>query len=517
MSRVNSTIKNVIFSYIAVIPSTILNIITRYFFIRYLSVEYLGASGLFTSIFAILSFADLGIGEAITFKLYKPLAEKDHLKVSQLMHFYKLFYQVLTIFVFVTGLCFITFLPKLTNNSTLDNLVLIYILYLINTALGYFNADKKSFLIANQQSWVNNIIQNTFLCIQYVLQLIVIVVTRNFLIYLLIQLLCQFLTGLYVAFYLRKHNTTINYKNNMEPLGKDEKKSLFKNSGALFIHKIGDLVFNNITSVFISANLGLLVMGYYSNYLMIINMVIVLLSYLTMPTQASIGNLCASIKDTNYLELVLKRMEFLLYFIYSTVSVLLLSCFSLIIKIYAGKEYFGFSLILLLVANFMVTGMKIIISQFKTVSGLFTKDVFRPIAEASIYLVVGTVFIRVFGIEGLILAFMSIRLFSNTLIERMLVYKHLLHKPVLKSYVEVIIKILLTLTIGSLFSFLLNNLYILNNLITLILKASLTLFLYLVIFLLLYYKNQYFKYWLNVAKEQVQSLFIKLTNGGNHE
>lgn len=112
---------------------------------------------------------------------------------------------------------------------------------------------------------------------------------------------------------------------------------------------------------------------------------------------------------------------------------------------------------------------------------------------------------------------MSIRLFSNTLIERMLVYKHLLHKPVLKSYVEVIIKILLTLTIGSLFSFLLNNLYILNNLITLILKASLTLFLYLVIFLLLYYKNQYFKYWLNVAKEQVQSLFIKLTNGGNHE
>ena len=506
MSRVNATIKNVLFSYISVIPSTLLNIVTRYFFIRYLSVEYLGASGLFTSIFAILSFADLGIGEAITFKLYKPLAENDTKKISQLMHFYKFFYQILIVFVFLAGLCFIPFLPELTNHSTLNNLVLIYVMYLINTTLGYFNADKKSFLIANQQSWINNIIQNVFLCLQYILQLIVILTTQNFLIYLFIQLLCQFLTGVYVHHYVHKHNTYINFSKDLEPLDKHERKSLFKNSSALFIHKIGDLIFSNITSIFISANLGLLVMGYYSNYLMVINMVIVLLSYLTMPTQASIGNLCASVNDCDYLETVLKRMEFLLYFIYSTVSVVLLTCFSLVIKIYTGNEYFGYILVMLLVANFMVTGMKIIISQFKTATGLFAKDVFRPLCEAIIYLILGSIFIRKYGIQGLILVFVLVRLFSNTLIERILVYKYLLHRPVFKSFMSVIFKITTTLLVGTGLAYTLSNFFLYNDLITLIFKALISGLLYLIIFFTCYWKNPHLGYWYDIALKQITTL-----------
>ena len=77
MSRIENTLKNMFSGLIAQIIVLVMNFINRTIFIKFLGVEYLGLSGLFSNILSMLSLAELGVGVAISFSLYKPLAQKD--------------------------------------------------------------------------------------------------------------------------------------------------------------------------------------------------------------------------------------------------------------------------------------------------------------------------------------------------------------------------------------------------------------------------------------------------------
>ena len=45
----------------------------------------------------MLSLTELGLGTAVSFALYKPLAENDEPKIGALMHFYKKAYQLIAL------------------------------------------------------------------------------------------------------------------------------------------------------------------------------------------------------------------------------------------------------------------------------------------------------------------------------------------------------------------------------------------------------------------------------------
>ena len=94
-SRTKNSVKNLYTALIGQGIGFIVSFIARIFFIRILGSEYLGLNGLFTNILTILSLAELGVGEAITFSLYKPLAEGDIKKCTMLMQVYKKVYNTI--------------------------------------------------------------------------------------------------------------------------------------------------------------------------------------------------------------------------------------------------------------------------------------------------------------------------------------------------------------------------------------------------------------------------------------
>ena len=59
----------------------ILQFISRTVFIYTLGKEYLGISGLFSNIIGVLSVTELGLGAAVTFSLYAPLANDDKKRI----------------------------------------------------------------------------------------------------------------------------------------------------------------------------------------------------------------------------------------------------------------------------------------------------------------------------------------------------------------------------------------------------------------------------------------------------
>ena len=81
----------------------------RVVFVRCLSEEYLGVSALFTNILSMLSLADLGIGTAIVYELYKPLAERDEEELASLMKVYATAYKIIGTVVAIVGVCLIPF------------------------------------------------------------------------------------------------------------------------------------------------------------------------------------------------------------------------------------------------------------------------------------------------------------------------------------------------------------------------------------------------------------------------
>ena len=112
-SRTINVIKNSFFGVISRFGVLILQFICRTIFIKTLGSEYLGLNGLFTNILTILSFAELGLGNAIVYNMYKPLAEKDNYEVSRLLRLYKKCYNFIAIFIFVAGLLCTPFLNSL--------------------------------------------------------------------------------------------------------------------------------------------------------------------------------------------------------------------------------------------------------------------------------------------------------------------------------------------------------------------------------------------------------------------
>ena len=133
-SRSEYSIINILTGFGGYFLNTILGYICRIVFVRCLNADYLGINGLFTNILSILSLAELGIGSAIGYALYRPLAERDEEKITSLMCFYGKSYKIIGIVVAIFGLLMMPFLNLIITSppNISENIYIIYLLYLFH-------------------------------------------------------------------------------------------------------------------------------------------------------------------------------------------------------------------------------------------------------------------------------------------------------------------------------------------------------------------------------------------------
>ena len=150
--RTESSIKNLIYAFGGKIVELLVKLVTRFVFVKILATEYLGLNGLFSNILSILSLVELGIGPALTYSLYKPLAHKDTKKIKALINLYKKLYNIIGIVILLLGISITPFLPYLINKMpNISNIYYIYILFVLNTSISYFYTYKRSLLEADQK------------------------------------------------------------------------------------------------------------------------------------------------------------------------------------------------------------------------------------------------------------------------------------------------------------------------------------------------------------------------------
>lgn len=436
-SRTKNTAINFAFGAFAQVINTIVSFLVRTVFIKILGKEYLGINGLFTNILTVLSFAELGIGNAIIYNMYKPIAENKKEKVKSLMQLYKHAYTIIGITVFCAGVLIIPFLDNIIKDqpNIKESLAIIYFLYLLNTSLSYFVTYKKSIISAYQQEYVISRYKILFFIIKSVLQIVCLVVTHNFIAYLLIQIVCTFLENLSVSIKAENMYPYLR-ETNIDKIDKEEKVKIFNNVKALVMYKFGSVILNGTDNIIISKMIGVITVGIYSNYLMIVSAVTSIVSSALAGFTSSIGNLNATATNTQK-EKVFYDMFFITAWILGFCTIALLLLINPFIEIWVGKEYLLDNFTVFAIAlHFFINGMQTTGYIYRTTSGLFVKGKSAPIIAATINIFLSIVLGKYIGIAGIILATSISRILTTSWLDPVLVHKYELKKSPIKYFKE---------------------------------------------------------------------------------
>lgn len=423
--RTKNTIRNVKTGFIVQLVNKLMAFVVRTVFIMSLNSEYLGINGLFTNVLTILSFAELGIGTAIIFNMYKPVAVNDKEKIKSLMKLYKTSYNIIGMVVFILGLLVIPLMDVIIKEKVNipENINIIYLLFLIDTTSSYFFTYKKSIITAYQKQSIINNIDSVVYLIRSIVSILVLVFTKNYYLYLIIQIVFTVLENIYIS---NKANKMFPYlkETNVDRLEKEEKKDIFKNVKSLVVYKFGSVIMNGTDNILISSLINVIMVGLVSNYNLIITSIKSILNSALNGVIASIGNLNASDdkvkKEETYFDLT-----FVYFIIYSFCSIAFIILLNPFIEIWLTSKYvLGFSIALILGFNFFVEGMRQPAYIYRTTLGLFSKAQITPYIGAISNIILSIVLCKYMGLRGIFLATIISQLISYSWIDTFLIYKY---------------------------------------------------------------------------------------------
>lgn len=452
------------------ILNTILGFICRMVFVKYLSADYLGVNGLFTNILTMLSLAELGIGGAIVYALYKPLAEHDDKKIASLMKVYGTAYRYIGLAIGVVGLCLLPFLNVIitTKPNISESIYLLYLLNLFNTVITYFYSYKSSLLIAAQQNYIVVGINYTITILQSIFQMVALYLTRNYLCYLLIQTAGTFIYNISVSMFATKRFPCMQDKN-IEPLPKEEKKLLFKNIKDLTYYKVSGLLVNSTDNILITFFKGLSITGIASNYTLLITTLNSLLGQVFNSLTASIGNHNALENKENIYKMF-RFFNFMNFWIFGWATLGIVFCSTDIIRLFFGKQYvLNISIPIIMAANFFTVGMMNSVWTYKHTLGLFHYGRFLQIFTGILNIVMSIILGKYFGLFGILAATLVARLMTNLWYDPYAIFKFGFNKPLIE-YIVQYLKYLLVLALAAIVCFFTMNSINIGSLSTILLK-----------------------------------------------
>ena len=402
--RTANAARNMVFGSALKLLNMVIPFIMRSILLYYLGVEYLGLSGLFRSILSFLNLAELGVGSAMVFSMYKPIAEDDRDTICALMRLYRTFYRIIGLFIAVVGLALTPFLRNLISGDVPPDMNL-YILYFMNlgsTVLTYWLFAYKSCLLNAHQR--TDVISKVSLCVQiveYVLKILTLIVFKSYYVYLGIQLLAQIAINLMTAARVTRLYPAYSPRGD---LPKEKVGDIVRRVRDLFTAKLSNVIFNSADTLVISSFMGLSVLAVYQNYYFIITALGTFLNVVINACIAGVGNsLVTESEEKNYKDL--SRITMLFSWIMGVSSALLLCLYQPFMQLWMGQEnMLAYHYVVCFVIYFYTMGMNKIITMFKDAAGIWRKDRFRPLVAALVNLGLNLATVRWLGLYGVLLS-----------------------------------------------------------------------------------------------------------------
>lgn len=467
--------------------------VVRTFFVHMLGAEYLGINGLFTNILSVLNLAELGIGTSIVYSMYKPLAEKDTAEIKKYVKAFKSIYAVIGGIIFVIGASLVPFLHVFIKDlPDIGNIRLIYLLFLTDSVSSYYYAHYKSLVAADQKGFVGHYNAIVFTILKAVAQIIILVLLKNFYLYVVTSIISHWTSGFFISLKVKRMYPYLKAKTE-ERLSGGQIKELIKNSLAIFSHKIGYTVLNSTDNILISMFVGTVIVGYYSNYNMIILTITGMMALIVSSFQATVGNVCA-IDSIDKQHDVFLKINFMFFWLYGIFITGLIFAGTPFIKIWVGDKYVLQETVLMVVyLNAFLQGVRQVVAMYTTATGLFYRMRFKPLFEVAINLVASVILAKKLGITGVFLGTLISFIATNLWYEPYILYRYHFKKGI-KTYYQNCVLYGLIIIIGIIVNKIILSFIELPAILDFITRCFTSVIVPSVLFLLFFGKTEEFAY-----------------------
>lgn len=508
-ARTLNASRNIAAGLLAQIASLLFGFIFRTIFIKVLAVEYLGINGLFTDILTLFSLAELGVGSAIVFRMYRPIAVDDIDKVSALLDFYKKIYRVIALVILVLGATIMPFIKYLIHDTSEIpsdvNIYVIYALFLMQSLSSYLFVYKTSIFTADQKAYVVSAMSICNQIFSTVAKIVVLYLTLNYTFVLLSGIVVTLLINIaFSELSKRKYKFVFAKKNKLD------KKTIHDIKGdvlATMCHKVGGVIVTNTDSILISAMIGLGILGIYSNYTLIINAINVFMGQLLSSFIASIANSKLKSDENDYYN-TYKRAIYLDAVATCFTTIALFGLLNPFISVWLGGEFLlPQTTVLLLCLSYFLKNIRQINNSFTNACVLFRRDKWRPFTEAAINLVVSIVLAKFMGIDGIFIGTIVSNLCTVFWREPYLLFKYEFKKNVAIYFIIVALSLLFTAGCSALMWYIFT--FIPTGIGWLILEFVIMAIVPTALMIILTCRMQEFKYYVSIAKALFRKISIK--------
>ena len=486
MGRIKYAARNILFGYLSNIITGVMGIALQKIFIIKLGETLLGVNSTYSSVLSVLSLAELGIGTAINFSLYAPVARGDKEKIKSYMQFYKKAYRMIAFVVAVVGVALVPFLKYIIKDpvgiDSQQDLINFYLIFLFNTVSSYFVAYKYSLPNAEQKNYIQSNILTITKIITVLIQIIILLTTSNFYLYLLSAAIIELVQKIFANAYLNYKYPFLKEKN-VRKLTKEETDDIKRKTGALVCHKVGDAARLQTDTIIISSFINVTMSGFVDNYNKVINLVANFVNVIFNSVISSFGNLIATeSKEKQYDMFLVYR--FFASWIYG---------FSALSSVVIGT----------ILIDYYFKGERVVLSNYKTAAGVFEQDKFLPLVQGAVNLILSVLLVRKIGLVGIYIGTIVSGLIAN-IIRPAIIYRVCFERRVNRYFYDAFRYI--GVSVLALLICMLAGKYILSTvtLLSMFCMAVLVTVIYNGIFLLFFGKSREFRYLYKIFRKRLR-------------
>lgn len=426
-SRLTNSARNILVAWFGLLFYILANFATRAVFARWLDANYLGMQSLFTNVLTILSLAELGVGSAISYALYTPIAHDDKTKIIALMQLFRKAYISIGLIVLVLGACLTPFIDYLISDphalEDIPNLRLYFYLFVLNTGISYFFSYKAVLITAYQKEYLVSLVQYASLALMSLLQIVVLLITQSYLIFLLVMVVSTLLQNLIIALIANRMYPFLRH-GSKEKLDRETLTDIKKNVCALVLHRIGGIATTPLSSVFMSKFVSLATAGIYGNYIIIEAAIERIFDRFFWAIIPSAGNLVAQ-ESSDEAHRIFLTSFFINGVVYCVACAGYFCSVNYLIPLWVGSQYlFPQTTIMLASILMFAYGMRSAVQSFTSAYGLYWHSRYKPIVEFISFCITGIAFGLTYGVNGIIIAGIISKLAIATPYEVYVLYKH---------------------------------------------------------------------------------------------
>ena len=402
--RVHKSLLNTKVNLVFYFLSLFFSFFSRKIFLDCLGDEFIGLTGTLGNILGYLNLAELGVGAAISFFLYKPLQANNREEINEIISVFGYLYHKIGQFILLGGILISLFFPLIFGNTELG-LGIVYFSFfsfLGSSLIGYFINYRQILLTADQKNYLVAVYFQSANLVKTALQIFLAYTYKNLFVWVAIEFLFGIIGCIILNWKINKEYPWLKSNVRQGKVLLKKYPTILTNTKQVFIHKIKDFLLSKSDELFIFAFVSLKMVAYYGNYTMIITKISQLFTYVLDGVGAGVGNLVAEGDKKNMMKVFWVLMairHFIEGFLFTSLYFLL----EPFITLWLGPEYVMDKtiLILLLIYIYMMQSRGIV-DMFNHAHGLYA-DTWSAWAELVLNVGITIIAGYYYGIIGILL------------------------------------------------------------------------------------------------------------------